>query len=138
MKLIASKGWLLVVALSLSLLFLFFAGGQSYNLVNAEAPLQAVSGDNIMVVPVQLDRDSHGLAMVDMVRETLWIYEINNRGPAHSRLRLIAARSFKYDRLLEEYNTAEPRPKQVKLLLEKLMQPDRDNVESGLKEQDSE
>jgi len=50
---------------------------------------------------------------------------------------LLAARSWKYDRLLEEYNASEPRPKQVKLLLEKLMQPGSKDVEIGSKELDS-
>jgi predicted RecB family nuclease len=51
---------------------------------------------------------------------------------------LLAARRCKYDRLLEEYNTAEPRPKQVKLLLEKLQQADTKDTERSFKEQDSE
>jgi hypothetical protein len=138
MKSITGKGWLLPVSLSLLLLLLFFAGGQQYNLAGAEAQFQAVSGEHIIVIPLQLDRDNSGLVMVDTLRETLWIYEINNRGPAHNRLRLLAARSWKYDRLLEEYNTAEPRPKQVKLLLENLKQPERKDVDSSFKEIDSE
>jgi uncharacterized membrane protein len=138
MKSIIGKGWLLPVSLSLVLLFLFFVGGQSYNLAGAETQFQAVSGEHIIVIPVQLDRDNSGLAMIDTQRETLWIYEINNRGPAHNRLRLLAARSWKYDRLLEEYNTAEPRPKQVKLLLEKLMQQESKSIESSFKEAGSE
>jgi hypothetical protein len=139
MKSITGKGWLLAFALSLILLMLFFVGGQSYNLASAETHFQTVSGDHIMVIPVQFDRDNYGLAMVDTLKETLWIYEItrDSRGPVHNRLRLLAARSWKYDRLLEEYNTAEPRPKQVKLLLEKLMQPGSKDVEIGSKELDS-
>jgi hypothetical protein len=39
-------------------------------------------------------------------------------GPAHNRLKLFAARSWQYDRLLKQYNTAEPKPEQVKMLLE--------------------
>jgi len=60
----------------LILLLFFFVGGQSYNLANAETQFQAVSGDHIMVIPVQFDRDNYGLAMVDTLKETLWIYEI--------------------------------------------------------------
>jgi hypothetical protein len=138
MKSINGKGWLLPIVLLLVSLSLLFAGGRSHNLVGAETQYQAVGAENIMVIPIQLDRDSYGLAMIDTLRETLWIYEINNRGPAHSRLRLLAARSWKYDRLLEEYNTAEPRPKQVKLLLEKLQQVDTKDTERSFKEQDSE
>ena len=34
----------------------------------------------------------------------------------------LAARSWRYDRLLHQYNTAEPKPEQVKMLLENLGQ----------------
>jgi hypothetical protein len=73
-----------------------------------------------MVVPVQIARESYGLAMVDTVSQTLWIYEINGRGPVHRRLSLLAARSWRYDRLLERYNTDEPKPEQVRILLGEL------------------
>ncbi|MCF7959059.1 MAG: hypothetical protein K9M57_11485, partial [Phycisphaerae bacterium] len=39
--------------------------------------------------------------------------------PAHQHFSLLAARSFKYDVLLEDYNTGEPRPATVKELLSK-------------------
>ena len=77
----------------------------------------------VTTVPIQLGRDSYGLAMVDTKRETIWIYEINMKGPAHSRLKLVAARSWHYDKFLEEYNTAEPRPQQVKNIIEQLLKP---------------
>jgi hypothetical protein len=86
----------------------------------------AESGEQLAMVttvPIQLGRESYGLAMVDAKRETIWIYEINTRGPAHSRLKLLAARSWHYDKLLEEYNTAEPRPQQVKNIIEQLLKP---------------
>jgi hypothetical protein len=136
MKSIIKKGWLLPVLLTFILLYLLFTGGRPYNWAGAQQQFQAVTGDNIMVIPVQLDRDSYGVAMVDTLRETLWIYEVNNRGPANNRLRLLAARSFRYDRMLEEYNTAEPKPKQVKLLLERLMQTDVKSFDSGYEKND--
>ncbi len=37
-------------------------------------------------------------------------------------MKLLAARSWRYDRQLEQYNTAEPKPEQIKALLEKLGQ----------------
>lgn len=77
----------------------------------------------VSVVPIQLGRESYGLAMVDAKSETIWIYEINTRGPAHSRLKLLAARSWHYDKLLEEYNSAQPRPHEVKNIIEQLLRP---------------
>ncbi|HEW79161.1 MAG TPA: hypothetical protein ENH34_04245 [Phycisphaerales bacterium] len=81
---------------------------------------QAGTENGILVIPVQIERDSYGLAMVDTAGQTIWIYEINSRGSAHNRLRLLAARSWRYDRLLQQYNTAEPKPEQVKMLLKDL------------------
>jgi len=137
MKSISKNGWLRVSVLSVVVILLFLSGDRLRNLAGAITPLQGEGDDGILVIPIQLERDSYGLAMVDTLGQTLWIYEMNNRGPAHSRLRLLAARSFKYDRLLEEYNTAEPKPKQVKLLLEKIIKTDKKNFDSVLKEQDS-
>jgi len=77
-----------------------------------------------MVVPVQVGRDAYGLAMVDTIGKTLWVYEINARAPKN-RLRLLAARDWQYDQLLTEYSTGEPRPGQVKELLEKLDTPQK-------------
>ncbi len=75
--------------------------------------------DNIAVVPVQIGRDNFGIVMVDKAGKTLWVYEISSRAPAPNRLRLLAARNFEYDQLLQDYNTAEPRPGQVKEILQK-------------------
>lgn len=82
---------------------------------------ESSSQGNIVIVPIQLGRaDSSGIAMVDLARETLWIYEINTTAGSHNKLKLVAARTFKYDKYLEQYNTAEPRPEQVRMLLERL------------------
>jgi hypothetical protein len=116
------KRWVLPVLIALGVLCLFFMGSKSGLLANGEAQLQANTNGKILVIPIQIERDSYGLAMVDTVGQTLWLYELNNRGPVHSRLRLLAARSWRYDRLLQQYNTAEPKPEQVKILLEDLGQ----------------
>jgi len=102
----------------LGMLALFFVGSKSGSPASANAEPQTSSKNEILVVPIQIEREKHGLAMVDMVNQTLWIYELNSIGPAHNRLRLLAARSWKYDRLLKQYNTSEPKPEQVKMLLE--------------------
>ena len=102
---------------------------------NAQGQLQSDSDSGILVVPVRFGRDNYGLAMVDTAGQTLWIYEINSRGPAYNRLKLLAARSWKYDRLLQQYNTAEPKPEQVRMLLENLGQ-QRKKQDEG-KQQDS-
>ncbi len=119
MKPEAAGPWLVLAFVVLALVGLFFWVGRSGLPLYAQAQTQTDIRDEILVVPIQVDRDSYGIAMVDTVAQTLWIYEMNNRGPAHSRLRLLAARSWKYDRLLQQYNTDELKPQQVKMLLEK-------------------
>jgi hypothetical protein len=115
------KRWVLPAFVALGVLGLFFMGAKLSSPASAQVELQAGAG-RILVVPVQIGRDSYGLAMVDTVAQTLWIYELNSRGPAHKRLALLAARSWRYDRLLQQYNTAEPKPEQVRMLLENLGQ----------------
>jgi hypothetical protein len=112
------KRWLLLTFIVLGVLALFFVGSKLGSPASAEAELQTGSNSEILVVPIQIEREKYGLAMVDTVGQTLWIYELNSIGPAHNRLRLLAARSWQYDRLLKQYNTAEPKPEQVRMLLE--------------------
>jgi hypothetical protein len=102
----------------LGVLALFFIGSKLGSPARAEAELQGDNNGKILVVPIQIERDNYGLAMVDTAGQTLWIYELNSRGPAYNRLRLLAARSWQYDRLLRQYNTGEPKPEQVRILLE--------------------
>ena len=119
------RNWLLPAVIAGAVLCLILMAGRFGPPAKAHAELQTGADSGISVIPVQLTRDSYGLAMVDMASQTLWVYEIDNRSPAHNRLRLLAARSWKYDRLLENYNTADPKPDQVKMMLEKLTQPQK-------------
>ena len=97
---------------------LFFAGfSQEQDGKNA---FESEKDPIITAVPVQLGRDTYGLAMIDTGTQTLWIYEFNTRGQTFDQLRLIAARSFEYDRKLSEWNTAAPTPTQVKQIVESM------------------
>jgi hypothetical protein len=97
-------------------LVLFIMGRPQLSDVNAQP--QFGSAGDVSVVGIQIERDRYGIAMVDRASETIWIYEINSRPAGQNRLRLLAARSWKYDRRLEDLNNAEPRPEQIKMLLE--------------------
>jgi hypothetical protein len=120
MQVASEKRWVVSASLLVGAVGLLLIGRELLSPAGAHVTPQ-ISGDGrTMIVPVQLGRDNYGLAMVDTVAQTLWIYELSNRGPAYSRLKLSAARSWKYDRMLERYNTAEPYPEQVRLLIEKL------------------
>ena len=84
------RRWLLPAFIVVSLLCLFFVGSRFGSPANIQAQLQAGTKDGILVVPIQIERDSYGLAMVDTVGQTLWVYEIT----AQKQLRLLAARSW--------------------------------------------
>lgn len=114
------RWWLVPAVVAIALLFL----GGGLKSVPGAGSVSNGRADAIIVVPVQLGRDAYGLAMVDTIGKTLWVYEINARAPKN-RLRLLAARDWQYDQLLAEYNTGEPRPRQVKELLEKLDTPQK-------------
>lgn len=111
---------LLFGILAVAMIYVWVLGSRLKTPTIAEATPQETSQGEVLVVPIQIDRDNYGIAMVDTNRQSLWIYELNRRAAAHNRLRLLAARSWKYDKLLEDYNTAEPKPKQIKELLERL------------------
>jgi hypothetical protein len=106
--------WLGLAIVFLAILILFKTTTRA-----EESPAVA----SLSVVPIQLGRESYGVAMVDPKSETIWIYEINNRGAARSRLKLFAARNWHYDKMLEEFNSAEPRPQQVRDMIEQMLRP---------------
>lgn len=51
----------------------------------------------------QIDNNRHGLFMLDIDAQTIWCYEIATVDGVR-KLRLIAARSWIYDRYLRDYN----------------------------------
>jgi len=117
------KNWRLWLVPGLVAITVLFLGG-GLNSAPGAGNVSNGRADAIMVVPVQVGRDAYGLAMVDTIGKTLWVYEINARAPKN-RLKLLAARDWQYDQLLSEYNTAEPKPQQVRELLEKLNMPQK-------------
>ena len=117
---------MLSVLVVLGAVCLFLIGGQAGQPASVQAQQQSTTEGGIIVVPIQLERDSYGLAMVDTKGQTLWIYELSRRGATYDRLRLVAARSWRYDRLLQQYNTAEPKPDQVRALLQNLIRQQRE------------
>jgi len=61
-----------------------------------------------------LGRDRTGLFMMDVDAGTVWCYEFN---VTKGRMRLVAARSFRNDRFLENYNQDSPSPDEARELL---------------------
>lgn len=77
----------------------------------------------------QIDKDRYGLFMMDVDNSTVWLYEYM---PATRKLKLAAARSFAYDRYLENWNNAEPTPAQIPEMLERQRQIEQRNRSGGV------
>jgi hypothetical protein len=73
-----------------------------------DSPMMGARG--IFAFTGQIDRNSYGVFMMDVDNSTLWCYQYV---PSMGKLRLVAARSYRCDRYLEDYNNAEPTPDDV-------------------------
>lgn len=62
----------------------------------------------------QLTRDRFGLFMMDVDAATVWCYELDRGEDSQLHMRLVAARSWYWDRSLEEFNVAAPVPGAVR------------------------
>lgn len=81
----------------------------------AEQPAIA-GGAGLFVVPAQFADHVWGCYLMDVDSQTLCAYEYY---AGDKKLRLTAARSLRYDRKLEQFNTGDPSPTEVKDLIEK-------------------
>jgi hypothetical protein len=75
----------------------------------------AVAGETVFVAAGQISGETYGLYLVDYENKTICIYEYV---PQDRRLRLRAARTYRFDAQLDEYNTDQPLPREVKDLVE--------------------
>ena len=79
-------------------------------------PAVGAAGDgSVLAVAGQITRDTYGLYLVDLKNRTICVYQwvTKKREP---KLKLIAARTYAFDRELDEYNT-EPSPRKIKGLV---------------------
>ncbi|HOQ05660.1 MAG TPA: hypothetical protein PKY88_10660 [Anaerohalosphaeraceae bacterium] len=83
---------------------------------------EAPTASTILAVPVQISRDNQGIALIDTRNRTIWVYEFFDRQTGFKQIRLMAARSWEYDRLLTEWNSADPTPQQIRSVLENIHQ----------------
>ena len=72
-------------------------------------------GAGVFVMPAQMQQNVWGCYLLDVDNKTLCAYQFY---PGEKKLRLTAARSYRYDTKLENYNT-EMSPREVKALLDK-------------------
>jgi hypothetical protein len=65
----------------------------------------------------QIDRDQYGLFMLDVDQGTVWCYAFEAAGGGVRKLRLVAARTWIYDRYLQDFNCAAPDFREVQALV---------------------
>ena len=110
--------WLLAGALGvLAVQSLMDNQGGGLKLDNA-ALAQAVSSGGargVFAFSGQLSKNSYGIFMIDVDAMTLWAYEYQ---PQKECLRLAAARTWRYDRYLENHNGCDLPPDAVEKLVE--------------------
>ena len=98
------------------------AAGLPDLVLDRAALAQAVPGEGqplgargIYMMPAQLGPQEFGLYLMDVDSSTICVYRAL---PQTSRFQLMAARSFKNDRFLEDMNNDSPNPKQVQGIIE--------------------
>ena len=78
------------------------------------APQPIAGGGGIYVMPAQFSPSQWGCYVMDVEAQTLCAYQWF----PEKKLRLVAARSFKHDRQLHDFNTDNPTPADVAKLIE--------------------
>ena len=106
--------WLIVALLAVIAVCLLVELGVSVSAGQSGGPATAAAGaKNVFAVAGQVTKDTYGLYLVDVEYGTICLYEWV---PQAHKLRWMAARTYLYDRQLDEYNT-ELSPREVKKLV---------------------
>jgi hypothetical protein len=116
-------------ALLLAVLVALLSGNRMPSVLSAAygAPTggQPIAGGaGLYLMPGQLSNSTWGCYVMDTDAQTLMAYQYF---PGDKKLRLLAARNFRYDRKLHDFNTDSPTPAEVGKLLEMEASGRRDN-----------
>ncbi|MEW6249964.1 MAG: hypothetical protein AB1716_04900 [Planctomycetota bacterium] len=99
--------WVIAILLAVIATALWLRPG-SPMLPAAVAQGQAVAGARgIFAFTGPLEHNQYGLFMLDVDQGTIWCYAFENQGGTN-KLRLVAARTWVYDRYLQDFNCAAP------------------------------
>ena len=90
---------------------------------NPQPPQPIAGGGGIFLMPAQFSVNTFGCYVMDIDAQTLCAYQFY---PGEKQLRFVAARSFRFDRRLENFNTI-PAPREVEQLLNVQRNPARQN-----------
>jgi hypothetical protein len=79
-------------------------------------PPGIAGGAGVFIMPAQFSTTVWGCYLMDVDQQTLCAYTCSGSPP---QLRLVAARNFRWDRGLKNYNTGSPSPQEVQDLIAK-------------------
>lgn len=79
-------------------------------------------GAGVFIVPAQFNTNTYGCYLLDIDAQTICAYQFVPNG---TKLQFMAARHFRYDRQLKNYNSETPSWSEVKDLVEREMQANR-------------
>ncbi len=107
--------WVIAVLLAVIATTLVVGGRQPVGIqpVFGDSPMVGARG--IFAFTGQLDKTSYGLFMMDVDNRTVWCYQYL---PSTRKMKLVAARSFDFDRYLKAYNVESPTEDEVRSMLE--------------------
>jgi hypothetical protein len=100
--------WVIAVLLAVIATGLWMRpGGPLMPAALAQNPPGLAGARGIFAFTGPLERDQYGLFMLDVDQGTIWCYAFDNVAGT-SKLRLVAARTWVYDRYLQDFNCAAP------------------------------
>ena len=112
--------WVIATALVVIAACLAFRpGGLPVDSIALGQPVSSGGARGIFAFSAQLSKSSYGIFMVDVDSMTLWAYEYL---PHKGCLRLAAARTWRYDRYLENHNLCDLPPEVVEQMVEQQRQ----------------
>ncbi len=103
--------WIIAILLAIIATVLVVRPGDAFMVQRAygDAPMAGARG--VFAFTGQLSKNQYGLFMMDVDTSNIWCYEYL---PGTRKLKLVAARSFRWDRNLEEWCNDEPTLDQVR------------------------
>lgn len=120
-----------VIAVSLAVIaFELATRSRSISLQSVLAqPATGAGAGGVFAFSGQLSKGSYGIFLVDVDAGTIWTYEYV---AAKRCLRLAAARSWRYDRYLEDFNTCDLPPEVVEQMVDEQRRQQLESIESDV------
>ncbi len=87
------KRWLLLSLCVIGVLCLSILG-KMYSPAKAQAEFVRLSDGSVQVIPLMIDRDRYGIAMMDTAAQTLWIYELDNRATIGGKIETFSGKKL--------------------------------------------